>query len=193
MTARAELDVVDIGDAELSRAFCRSSSALGNGVKSDITDILFVKPDSFDPGQTPKIAHEIGQLNASLMAEGRKYLLIGPGRWGSADRWLGIPVSWSDICGVSAMVETTADELKADPSQGSHFFHNITSLGITYITVSANHSDFLDWEWLNAQAKTAELHYTAHVRLDQPMTLKVDGRSSLCVILTDEPDNQNGH
>jgi hypothetical protein len=126
------------------------------------------------------------------MAEGRKYLLIGPGRWGSADRWLGIPVSWSDICGVSAMVETTAPELKADPSQGSHFFHNITSLGITYITVSETGSDYLDWEWLNAQTRKAELQYTAHVQLDQSMRLKVDGRSSRCVILTGEPENQNG-
>jgi hypothetical protein len=192
MTARADLDLVDIDDAEFSRAFCRSSNALGNGVKSDMTDILFVKPDSFDPGQTPKIAHEIGRLNAGLMKEGRKYLLIGPGRWGSADRWLGIPVSWSDICGVSAMVETTAPELKADPSQGSHFFHNITSLGITYITVSETGSDYLDWEWLNAQTRKAELQYTAHVQLDQSMRLKVDGRSSRCVILTGEPENQNG-
>ena len=191
MTARAELDQVDIDDAEFKRAFCRSTSALGNGEKRDITDILFVKPDSFDPGQTPKIAYEIGQLNAKLMAEGRKYLLIGPGRWGSADRWLGIPVSWSDICGVSAMVETTAPELRADPSQGSHFFHNITSLGITYITVSDNKADYLDWDWLNAQAKADNLQYMAHIQLEQSMRLKVDGRSSHCVILTDESETHN--
>ena len=126
------------------------------------------------------------------MADGRKYLLIGPGRWGSADRWLGIPVSWSDICGVSAMVETTAPELKADPSQGSHFFHNITSLGITYITVSGNGPDYLDWDWLNAQAKAEDLQFMAHVQLDQSMRLKVDGRSSHCVILIDEPEMNNG-
>jgi len=192
MTARAELDHVNISDAEINRAFCRSSHALGNGERRDITDILFVKPDSFDPGQTPKIAIEIGKLNAKLMAAGRKYLLIGPGRWGSADRWLGIPVTWSDICGVSAMVETTARELKADPSQGSHFFHNITSLGITYITVSNKEPDHLDWDWLNAQPKAEDLQFMAHLRLDRSMRLKVDGRSSHCVILADEAENQNG-
>ena len=192
MTARAELDQVDISEDEISRSFCHSSNALGNGEKREITDILFVKPDSFDPGQTVKIAQEIGQLNARLMADGRKYLLIGPGRWGSADRWLGIPVSWSDICGVSAMVETTAPDLKADPSQGSHFFHNITSLGITYITVSDSNGDHLDWNWLNAQDKAQDLQFMAHVRLDHPLKLKVDGRSSHSVILIEKQESQNG-
>jgi len=93
---------------------------------------------------------------------------------------------------VSAMVETTARELKADPSQGSHFFHNITSLGITYITVSNKEPDHLDWDWLNAQPKAEDLEFMAHVRLDRSMRLKVDGRSSHCVILADEAENQNG-
>ena len=94
---------------------------------------------------------------------------------------------WSDL-----YAGPDAPELKADPSQGSHFFHNITSLGITYITVSDNNSDYLDWEWLNAQVRTNDLHYMAHVQLKQSMRLKVDGRSSHCVILTDESENQNG-
>ena len=84
------------------------------------------------------LVREIGELNAGLLQQGRKYVLIGPGRWGSADRWLGIPVSWAEICGVGAMVETASPELKAEPSQGSHFFHNISTLGINYVTVSDN-------------------------------------------------------
>ncbi len=182
MTARAELVQVDIREEDLRRAFCVSSQALGNGEKTEIADIVFVKPEAFDVGRTLDIAREIGQLNAALMAEQRKYLLIGPGRWGSADRWLGIPVSWAEICGVGAMVETTAAELKADPSQGSHFFHNITTLDITYCTVNPEKGDRLDWVWLSSQPRVNETRYAARVRLPQPFVIKADGRSSRCVM-----------
>ncbi len=180
MTARADLLQVEISDDETDRAFCVSCRALGNAEKKDMADILFVKPDGFDPAQTPQIAREIGELNAGLLRESRKYLLIGPGRWGSADRWLGIPVSWADICGVGAMVETSSSRLKADPSQGSHFFHNITTLGITYATVSED--DFIDWNWLTSQPVANETAHVAHVQLNRPFILKVDGRSSKCVM-----------
>jgi len=183
MTARAELTKVDIGAPEIERAFCHSTKALGNAVKKDIADIVFVKPDVFDAARTREIAHEIGEINARLMEENRKYLLIGPGRWGSADRWLGIPVNWSDICGVDAIVEVSHPELKADPSQGSHFFHNITSLGINYITISSNRLDTMKWEWLQSLPRSRETRFVAHVRLARPLLLKVDGRESRCVIL----------
>ncbi|MGW8301792.1 MAG: PEP/pyruvate-binding domain-containing protein, partial [Desulfobacterales bacterium] len=114
--------------------------------------------------------------------ESRKYLLIGPGRWGSADRWLGIPVSWAEICGVGAMVETSSSELKADPSQGSHFFHNITTLGITYATVLDEDSGMVDWNWLTSQPLANETTHIGHIQLDKPFILKVDGRSSKCVM-----------
>jgi hypothetical protein len=185
MTARTEHLKVDIRDEELAQAFCYSANALGNAVKTDIADILFVKPDEFDPGRTVEIAREIGKMNSQLVAEERKYLLIGPGRWGSADRWLGIPVKWSEICGVGAMVETTFTKLKADPSQGSHFFHNITTLGINYISISEHGEDFLKWDWLTSQPAATETSYVAHIKLAKPFTLKVDGRNSRCVMFTD--------
>jgi hypothetical protein len=183
MTARAELMEVEISEKEIKGAFCFSSHALGNGEKSDMTDILFVMPEAFDPGQTTEIAQEIGKLNAELLAKDRKYLLIGPGRWGSADRWLGIPVGWADISGVGAMVETASPKLKAEPSQGSHFFHNITTLGINYITVNGTGGDFIDWNWLNSLPIAKQLKYIAHVRLVKPIILKVDGRTSRCVMV----------
>jgi hypothetical protein len=182
MTARAEHVQVLIQEEEAARAFCVSSQALGNGEKTDIADIVYVKPDVFDPARTVEIAREIGQLNAGLTREGRRYLLAGPGRWGSADRWLGIPVSWAEICGVGAMIETTAPELRADPSQGSHFFHNITTLDITYCTVNPDKGDGLDWAWLAAQPSLAETRFVAHVRLPRPFMIKADGRSSRCVM-----------
>jgi hypothetical protein len=182
MTARAELLQVNIADDEIDRAFCVSSHALGNGENNDMADILLVKPDAFDPAKTPQIAREIGELNSGLLSESRKYLLVGPGRWGSADRWLGIPVSWAEICGVGAMVETSSSELKADPSQGSHFFHNITTLGITYATVLDGEADFIDWSWLTSQPVARETPHVAHIQLDKPFVLKVDGRLSKCVM-----------
>jgi len=185
MTARTEHLKVDIGDEEIARAFCYSANALGNAVKTDIADILFVKPDDFDPGRTVEMAREIGRMNSQLVSEERKYLLIGPGRWGSADRWLGIPVNWAEISGMGAMVETTFTKLKADPSQGSHFFHNITTQGINYISISEHGEDFLDWNWLTSLPVTAETSYMAHIKLDKPFTLKVDGRKSRCVMFTD--------
>jgi hypothetical protein len=182
MTARAEHVQVDIQEAEAARAFCISSQALGNGEKTDIADIIYVKPDLFDPARTVEIAREIGQLNARLARDGCKYLLAGPGRWGSADRWLGIPVSWAEICGVGAVIETTAPELRADPSQGSHFFHNITTLDITYCTVNPEKGDRLDWAWLTSLPRAAETRFVAHVRLPRPFLIKADGRSSRCVM-----------
>jgi CheY-like chemotaxis protein len=182
MTARAELLQVKISDDEIARSFCVSSRALGNAEKNDMADILFVKPGEFDSAKTPQIAREIGELNAGLLNESRKYLLVGPGRWGSADRWLGIPVSWAEICGVGAMVETSSAELRADPSQGSHFFHNITTLGITYATVLDEDSGVVDWNWLTSQPLANETTHIGHIRLDKPFILKVDGRSSKCVM-----------
>jgi CheY-like chemotaxis protein len=186
MTARAELGQVEISETDVARAFCHSLHALGNAEKADMADILYVKPDIFDAARTPDIAREIGELNSVLLREGKKYLLVGPGRWGSADRWLGIPVSWAEICGVGAMVETSAAELKAEPSQGSHFFHNISTLGINYVTVTDNHGDFLKWEWLTSLPIASETPFVAHVRLDCPFVLKVDGRSSRCVMYLEE-------
>ncbi|HWR92911.1 MAG TPA: phosphoenolpyruvate synthase/pyruvate phosphate dikinase, partial [Desulfobacterales bacterium] len=128
------------------------------------------------------------QLNRELRATGRRYLLIGPGRWGSADRWLGIPVSWAEICGVGAMVETTAPELHADPSQGSHFFHNITTLDITYCTVAPEAGDRLDWAWIGSLPREAETRHVAHVHLGEPFVIKSDGRSSRCVMYVLDKD-----
>ncbi len=178
---------VDLYPADIGDAFCFSSKSLGNGVGTDIADIVFVKPESFDPARTVAVAGEIGRLNRELEAAGRKYVLIGPGRWGSSDRWLGIPVTWSDISGVGAIVETSFKNLSADPSQGSHFFHNITSLGISYLTVTGNDADFLDWQWLGSLPAVSETAFLRHCRLDGPMTIKVDGKTSRGAMIAGRP------
>jgi hypothetical protein len=122
-----------------------------------------------------------------MVHQHRKYLLIGPGRWGSADRWLGIPVNWHDISGVGTIIEAATENLKADPSQGSHFFQNITSLGIGYLTISPNKRDFIDWKWLQSLPIAEAATYLKHVKLDNPLTIKIDGKKSQAVILAGSP------
>jgi hypothetical protein len=180
--ARQKLNV-QLSEEDRERAICFSSMALGNGQIQDIEDIIFVDPEAFDVTRTVEIAAEVGRLNRRLADGNRRYLLIGPGRWGSADRWLGIPVKWTDISAVRAVLETATEALKADPSQGSHFFHNITSLDISYLTASGNGTDFVDWNWLKAQPAEASTAYIRHVRLPRPLTIKIDGKKSEGVII----------
>lgn len=182
MSARADLNRVTITTEDRQSAFCISLHALGNAEKRDVQDIVYVRPDAFEVDKTGQIAQEIGRMNAKLTTAGRKYLLVGPGRWGTADRWLGIPVGWNDICGVSAIVETQSPELRVEPSQGSHFFHNITTLGINYIMVSGKAGERFDWDWLQNQEVVARDEHVMHVRLPRPLAIKVDGRSSICAI-----------
>ncbi len=186
MSARADLNRVTITDEDREKAFCLSTHALGNAEKTDVLDIVFVRPEAFEVDKTVQIAAEIGRINASLVAEGRKYLLVGPGRWGTADRWLGIPVAWNDISGVSAIVETAHAQLRVEPSQGSHFFHNITTLGINYIMMSGKDGERFDWRWLEGCEAIAGDEHVAHVRLASPMVIKVDGRNSHCAITSGE-------
>jgi CheY-like chemotaxis protein len=174
---------VEVSQKDIAGAVCYSTLALGNGCLEEIADIVYVNPDNFDPARTVEIAAEIGRINKQLVRQKRKYLLIGPGRWGSADRWLGIPVSWHDISGVGAMIESATDNLKADPSQGSHFFQNITSLGIAYLTISHNSDDFINWQWLQSLPTSQATAYLNHVKLEKSLTIKIEGKKSRAVIL----------
>jgi len=183
MALRQQQMDIEIREHEISQSFCFSNRAMGNGLYEDISDIVFVKPDDFDTAHTVEMAAEISAINRSLNVARRRYLLIGPGRWGSADRWLGIPVNWNDISGVKVIIETSTAQLKADPSQGSHFFHNITSLGISYITVTPEEDEFIDWPWLNSLPTETESRFIRHVRLEQPIHILIDGRNSCAALV----------
>lgn len=176
---------IRISREEISKAVCYSTQALGHGENREVADIVYVKPERFRLESTVEIAGEIGLLNGVLAKEKRRYLLIGPGRWGSADRWLGIPVQWKDISGVGAIIELRNERLKADSSQGSHFFLNITSLGIPYLTVSEGSEDHLRWEWLERQPPVCETRFLRHVRFSSPLIIRLDSATSQCVILGD--------
>ena len=183
MAAHREGLRVSITSEEERRALCYSQNAMGNSLRQDIADIVFIKPEAFVPCRTRDMVRPVARINASLVRARRQYVLVGPGRWGSADPCLGIPVRWADISNVGAIVETTAENLKAEPSQGAHFFHNIASLGISYFCVSRRMPDFINWDWLTARMPVQENEFAAHVRLPAPATIKVDGRTSRGVIL----------
>jgi CheY-like chemotaxis protein len=193
MTVQWKKDGVHIRKEDIEQAVIYSRQALGLSRKDRISDIVYVKPDDFDPNRTVEMVNEIGKINAKLEKAGRRYLLIGPGRWGSADRWLGIPVTWRHIAGVDTIIETSVKNLMADPSQGSHFFHNITSLGIGYITVRPEAGDLINWQWLDQLPFIEETPHVRHVSLDHPLRLMIDGRSSQAVLLADDesPENEN--
>jgi len=174
---------VRVDDGDIAGAALYSNSAMGNGRIEDVSDIIYVDPDTFDPAKTADIASEIGRLNGQMIQQNQRYLLIGPGRWGSADRWLGIPVAWHDISGVSAIIEAAIEKLTVDPSQGTHFFHNITSSGISYITITGKGHQFVDWDWLRAFSPVSKTPYLKHIRFDRPRSLKIDGTRGEAVLL----------
>lgn len=175
---------VTVAAADLADPGCvvASDAVLGNGRVDDIRDVVFVRRDRFDPSRSHAAAAAVAELNRQLVAEQRPYLLIGFGRWGSADPWLGLPVVWSDIAGARAIVEATPPGRHVDPSQGSHFFHNLSSFGVLYFTVRAGIERPIDWEWLERQPIAATTTYATHVRLDRPLTVAVDGRSGRGVV-----------
>jgi len=186
MSAGEDLHDVEVTDEDAANALCYTTQALGHGRKQSMADIVFVRPDTFDPANTVAIAQSIAAVNQTLLNQNRPYLLMGPGRWGSFDRWLGIPVKWHDINGVGAMVEIRNDTLKADASHGSHFFQHITANGIPYLTVSEENGDFIRWDTLQDLSIVLSNPYLSHVQLQQPLVLKCDGRHSRAVVLLEE-------
>ncbi len=169
---------------------CRSSITLGDGTLNNITNILYVNPKNFDPAKTPDIAAEIDKFNKRL-GKNYPYLLFGPGRWGSADPWLGIPVNWTQISNAKVIVEYDMDEFRVDPSFGSHFFQNVTSLRIGYFTVrKSNKKDFIDWKWIQNQSIKKETKYLNWIQLDEPIVVQIDGSSGDGVILKPIPPKE---
>lgn len=174
--------VVSIDRQDLQKAICTSETALGNGRFEDIEDIVYVDPEAFEPSKTLEIARHIGKIGRSLQRDGRKYMLIGPGRWGSADPFLGIPVRWEDISGAGIIIETASEKMRATPSQGSHFFHNIIARGIGFITIKPGNGDKISWEWLNSLPEISKTAFVRHVRATPAPVIKIDGKTSRAVI-----------
>jgi len=178
-------EIVEVTSEDLCDpgAIVASDMVMGNGIENDVRDIVFVRPENFSPMQTPAIAQQIEPINRELREQRRPFLLIGFGRWGSSHPSLGIPVDWSQISGARAIVEATLPEINVELSQGSHFFHNLSSFRASYFMVRHDGPFKINWEWLNRQPIVQETELVRHVRLLDALTVRVDGRNARGVVL----------
>lgn len=174
---------VEVEDLRGEGVLLASEHCLGNATLHHVRDIVFVKPGSFDAARTKRIAEEVGAMNRALLAEGDKYVLIGFGRWGTSDPWLGIPVEWGQISGASVLVEAALATMQPEMSQGSHFFHNLIGSRTLYFAVPLGAGPQVDWQWLERQEVVRESDHVRHVRAEAPLSIHVDGRSGRGVII----------
>ena len=175
---------VDWRQIDCSGAMVHSGSALGTGWLQDLKDVVYLKADAFDKMKTLEMAAQLRQLNTRMQAEKRQYVLIGYGRWGSSIPTLGVPVAWSDISEARVLVESALPDFRVDPSQGTHFFQNLTSFNAGYVNVDpyTRPGDLLDLSALDALPAQEETEYMRHVRLEKELTVCVDGRTGKALI-----------
>ena len=186
---RPIVDNKEIMDEDLSlvkneETILSSTSVLGHGIVGDVQDIIYVKTGAFNSSNNQLIAYEIEKMNRSFTDQEKGYVLVGPGRWGSSDSWLGIPVKWPHISNARVIVECGLENYRVDPSQGTHFFQNLTSFGVGYFTINAFMNDGVyNQEFLNTQPAVFETEYLRHVRFERPIVVKMDGKKKLGVVL----------
>ena len=177
-------DLTQVGNEE---TILSSTSVLGHGIVTDVQDIIYVKSGAFNSSNNQLIAYEIEKLNRRFTEEEKNYVLVGPGRWGSSDHWLGIPVKWPHISNARVIVECGLENYRVDPSQGTHFFQNLTSFGVGYFTINPFKGDgWFDEEYLNALPAIEDTEYLRHIHFDKPIVIKMDGKKSLGVVLKPE-------
>jgi hypothetical protein len=188
LVVNQETDELSNNNVTKDRIICQSKEVLGNGLINNIQDIIMVNVEKFERTFSREVASEVNQFNTKMLSEHKPYLLIGIGRWGTMDPWLGIPVTWSQISGAKVIVETGMKDMIVEPSQGSHFFQNLTSFSIGYFTInSINKHNFIDWDWLNNYPVFEEKKFVKHIKLPKPLTIKINAHKSIGLIL--KPDN----
>jgi hypothetical protein len=175
LVVNREPEILNIDDYSQDMIICQSDQVLGNGTIDGIKDVVLVDYHLFERSKSREVAKEVSVFNSKLQSENCPYLLIGVGRWGSLDPWLGIPVRWENISGAKAIVESGFKEISVTPSQGSHFFHNITSFLVGYFTVNKEAGGFIDWDWLLNQEALEIKNYTRHIMFDSPIQIKMNG------------------
>mgnify|MGYP000131450449 CR=1 FL=1 len=184
LVVNSEQEQVTISDIKEEDIICRSSQVLGNGLNDNIYDIIFVDKNKFERSNSKETALEINDFNKKLLKKNRPYLLIGMGRWGTLDPWLGIPVTWDQISGVGTIVESVFKDLSVTPSQGTHFFHNLTSNRVGYFTINPFIKlGTINWEWLYKQKPVEEKLFTKHLQFKKPLLIKINGQQNEGVIL----------
>ena len=183
---KADLDE-DLSLIPEDKIILKSENSLGHGAMDDICDIVYVKTDGYSASNNQLIAYDIEKLNKRFLDEGRHYVLVGPGRWGSSDTWLGIPVKWPNISAARIIVEAGLTNYRVDPSQGTHFFQNLTSFGVGYFTINAFMNDGIyNQEFLNSLPAVEETKYLRWVRFEKPLTVKMDGKKKLGIVALPE-------
>lgn len=174
---------IDLDDIKQENIILFSETGMGNGMIDYITDVIYVDREKFDKSQTLAMSEEIDILNAEMFRENRKYILIGPGRWGTRDRWIGIPVNWPQISNAKIIVETALEGFPLDASSGSHFFHNVTSMNVGYFSLPyINARNFVRWKVLDKQKLVKQTGFFKHVRFEKPLTVRMDGRKRISLI-----------
>lgn len=174
----------DLNEIPEDQVLLKSVNALGHGVMEDIQDVIYVKTEGYSASNNQLIAYEIEKLNRRFLDEGKHYVLVGPGRWGSSDTWLGIPVKWPNISAARVIVEAGLTNYRVDPSQGTHFFQNLTSFGVGYFTINAYMNDGIyNQELLNAMPAVEETRFLRWVHFDRPLMVKMDGKKKLGVVV----------
>jgi CheY-like chemotaxis protein len=182
-----ESDNFRIEDIEKDKLICSSTQILGNGIIDNIHDIVLVDPDKFERSKSVDVAKEVSLFNAALVEQNRPYLLIGMGRWGTLDRWLGIPVKWEQIAGARTIVESGFKEFSVTPSQGSHFFQNITSFMVGYFTIDSHKNQgYINWEWLQEQIPEEKKSFTKLLHFEKPVVIKMNRNKNKGIILKPE-------
>ena len=177
----------DLTLVEQEDTILTSTNVLGHGIVTDVQDIIYVKTGAFCSSNNQSIAYDIEKMNRQFTGEEKNYVLVGPGRWGSSDSWLGIPVKWPHISNARVIVECGLENYRVDPSQGTHFFQNLTSFGVGYFTINPFKGDgWFDEGYLNSLPAVEETEYLRHVRFDKPVVIKMDGKKSLGVVLKPE-------
>jgi hypothetical protein len=179
-----ETEALEIGEVGKGTLLCRSQRVLGNGRLEGIQDLVVVDFQRFERAKSREAAAEIARLNATLVASRTPYALVGVGRWGSRDPWLGIPVTWDQVAGASVIVEAGLRDRTVTPSQGTHFFQNLTSFNVGYFTVNPETGDGeVDWAWLDAQPPLSSASHVRHIRLERPLLVLMNGKRNEGVIL----------
>ncbi|MBN2031203.1 histidine kinase [bacterium] len=187
MAVNPELEVLKIEDYDYKDLICQSDQVLGNGLIDTIYDIVMVDRNLFDRSKSNQVAQEIKYLNTKLVGDKRRYLLIGVGRWGTLDPWLGIPVTWDQIANAKVIIETGFRDFVVEPSQGSHFFQNLNTFMVGYFTVkSESNHGFVDWDWLLKQPVKEKLDYTRHIEFQKPLVVKMSGHHNKGVVIKPE-------
>jgi hypothetical protein len=175
---------VDMSSIEKEQTILKSDLALGHGIIDDICDFVYVKSKSFNPAKTMQIADIVGKINDEFIASDNNYILLGPGRWGSSDSWLGIPVRWAQISAARLIIESGLKDYRVDPSQGTHFFQNLTSFEVGYFTINdAIDQGYFDEEYLNKMPAIYEDEFVRHVRFEKPVQILIDGKKGVGAIM----------